>query len=61
MNIVLIPGFWLDGASWSGGTPALARAGHTVHTPTLPGKRPGDRALSGIGLHDHVDAVLEIR
>ena len=60
MNIVLIPGFWLDGASWSGVTPALARAGHTVHTPTLPGKRPGDRALSGIGLHDHVDAVLEI-
>ncbi|MER3388170.1 MAG: alpha/beta hydrolase [Microcella pacifica] len=60
MNIVLIPGFWLDGASWSGVTPTLARAGHTVHTPTLPGKRPGDRALSGIGLHDHVDAVLEI-
>jgi len=60
MNIVLIPGFWLDGASWSGVAPTLARAGHTVHTPTLPGKRPGDRALSGIGLHDHVDAVLEI-
>ncbi|MER3390672.1 MAG: alpha/beta hydrolase [Microcella sp.] len=60
MNIVLIPGFWLTGSSWSGVTPALARARHTVHTPTLPGKRAGDRALSGIGLHDHVDAVLEV-
>jgi len=60
MNIVLIPGFWLGGSSWSGVAPALTRAGHTVLTPTMPGKRAGDRALSGIGLHDHIDAVLEI-
>lgn len=60
MNIVLIPGFWLDGASWSGVTPALARAGYAVHTPTMPGKRAGEQALTGIGLVDHVDAVVEI-
>lgn len=60
MNIVMIAGFWLDGDSWGDVTPALTAAGHTVHTPTLPGKRPGDTELSGIGLRTHVDAVLEI-
>ncbi len=58
MQIVMIPGFWLDGDSWGEVTPALIAAGHTVHTPTLPGKRPGDTDLAGIGLHDHVDAVI---
>ncbi len=58
MQIVMIPGFWLDGDSWRGVTPALIEAGHTVHTPTLPGKRLGDTDLAGIGLRDHVDAVV---
>ena len=60
MQIVMIPGFWLDGDSWSEVTPALTAAGHTVHTPTLPGKRPGDTELAGIGLRDHVGAVLAV-
>ena len=60
MQIVMIAGFWLDGDSWSEVTPALTAAGHTVHTPTLPGKRPGETELSGIGLRDHVDAVLAV-
>ncbi len=58
MQIVMIPGFWLDGDSWNEVTPALLAAGHTVHTPTLPGKRAGDTDLAGIGLRDHVDAVI---
>lgn len=58
MQIVMIPGFWLDGDSWGEVTHGLIAAGHTVHTPTLPGKRPGDTDLTGIGLRDHVDAVI---
>lgn len=58
MQIVLIPGFWLDGDSWAPITADLERAGHVVHPLTLPGKRAGDTDLAGVGLRDHVDAVL---
>lgn len=37
MNIILIPGLWLDGASWSRVIPLLERAGHQAHPVTLPG------------------------
>ena len=60
MQILLIPGFWLDGDSWGPVTRDLEAAGHTVHALTLPGKRPGDTDLAGIGLRDHVDAVLAV-
>jgi len=60
MDVVLIPGFWLDGASFGSVIPALEGAGHRVHALTLPGKRPGDMELAGIGLSDHVDAVVEV-
>ena len=58
MDLVLIPGFWLDGDSWSDVTPALVEAGHTVHPLTLPGKQSLDADRSGISLRDHVDAVV---
>lgn len=60
MQIILIPGFWLDGDSWAPITRDLEAAGHRVHALTLPGKRPGDTDLAGIGLRDHVDAVLAV-
>lgn len=60
MQIILIPGFWLDGDSWAPITRELEAAGHRVHPLTLPGKRPGDTDLAGIGLRDHVDAVLAV-
>jgi pimeloyl-ACP methyl ester carboxylesterase len=57
MDIVLIPGFWLDASAWDGVVPALTAAGHTVHPLTLPGLTPGaDR--SDVHLADHVDAVV---
>jgi len=59
MQIVLIPGFWLDGDSWGGVATALVDAGHDVQSLTLPGKHRGDTDLAGIGLRTHVDAVLE--
>ncbi len=59
MQIVLIPGFWLDGDSWAPITDVLVSAGHDVHPLTLPGKRRDGGDPAGIGLTTHVDAVLE--
>jgi hypothetical protein len=58
MDIILIPGFWLDGLSWDEVVPALERAGHRTHALTLPGMEPKDADRSKIGLRDHVDAVV---
>lgn len=60
MQIVLIPGFWLDGDSWAPITAALAAAGHDAHSLTLPGKGRDGADPAGIGLGTHVDAVLAI-
>lgn len=58
MDILLIPGAWLDASSWDQVTPVLAAAGHRVHALTLPGLESVDADRSGIGLADHVDAVV---
>jgi pimeloyl-ACP methyl ester carboxylesterase len=58
MDIVLIPGFWLDASSWDAVTPALERAGHRVQPLTLPGLESPDADRAGIRLRDHVDAVV---
>jgi pimeloyl-ACP methyl ester carboxylesterase len=60
MDIILIPGFWLDGDSWNGVTPTLEAAGHTVHPLTLPGLESVDADRSGIGLRNQVDAVIAV-
>jgi pimeloyl-ACP methyl ester carboxylesterase len=60
MNIILVPGFWLDASSWSEVTPALVAAGHQVHPLTLPGLEALDTPRAGIGLRDHIDAVVAL-
>ncbi len=41
MDIILIPGFWLDGSSWDKVAPAIERAGHRAgHWPQFT--RPGE-------------------
>lgn len=60
VDIILIPGFWLDAASWAGVTPALEQAGHRAHALTLPGLEAPDVDRRGIGLRDHVDAVVAV-
>lgn len=60
MDIVLIPGFWLDGPSWDEVAGPLRDAGHSVHALTLPGKESRDADRVGIGLRDHVDAVVAV-
>ncbi|MBK1786645.1 alpha/beta fold hydrolase [Prauserella cavernicola] len=58
MDLILVPGLWLDGSSWRDVVPALERAGHRVHPLTLPGMESPDADRSGNTLRDHVDAVV---
>jgi len=58
MDIILIPGFWLDGSSWDDVVPALEQAGHRTHALTLPGMESKDADRSEITLRDHIDAVV---
>jgi pimeloyl-ACP methyl ester carboxylesterase len=59
MDIILIPGLWLDGSSWEKVVPALEQAGHRTHPLTLPGMESTDTNRSEITLRDHVDAVVD--
>jgi pimeloyl-ACP methyl ester carboxylesterase len=59
MDIILVPGLWLDGSSWDEVVPTLQRAGHRTHPLTLPGMESKDADRSGIRLRDHVDAVVQ--
>ena len=58
MDIILIPGFWLDASSWDEVVPALEQAGHHTHPLTLPGMESRDADRTAITLRDHVDAVV---
>ena len=58
MDLVLIPGFWLDGDSWAEVAQPLTEAGHAVHPLTLPGMESRSADRSSITLRDHVDAVI---
>jgi pimeloyl-ACP methyl ester carboxylesterase len=60
MNIVLIPGLWLDGSSWERVVPALERTGHRPLPLTLPGMESKDADRSQITFRDHVDAVVGV-
>lgn len=60
MNIILVPGFWLDASSWDRVTPTLVAAGHDVTPVTLPGLESPDADRSDIGLAEHVAAVVEL-
>lgn len=60
MDLILIPGFWLDADSWDEVAEPLRDAGHVVHALTLPGLESRDADRSGIGLRDHVNAVITI-
>jgi pimeloyl-ACP methyl ester carboxylesterase len=59
VDIILIPGLWLDGSSWEKVVPTLEQAGHRTHPLTLPGMESKDADRSRITLRDHVDAVVD--
>ncbi|MCB1002205.1 MAG: alpha/beta hydrolase [Acidimicrobiales bacterium] len=58
MDVVLIPGLWLDASSWDAVVPAIEAAGHRAHPLTLPGLGSVDDDRSGVTLRDQVDAVV---
>jgi pimeloyl-ACP methyl ester carboxylesterase len=58
MDVILIPGFWLDASSWDEIVPVLEHAGHHTHALTLPGMESKDADRAAITLRDHVDAVV---
>lgn len=58
MDIILVPGLWLDASSWDDVVPVLHDAGHHTHPLTLPGTgTPADQS-SHIGIADWVAAVV---
>ena len=58
MDVILVPGLWLEGGSWDAVVPPLEKAGHRVRALTLPGMQGKDADRTGITLHDHVNAVV---
>jgi len=58
MDVVLVPGFWLGASSWDDVVPVLEAAGHVAHPLTLPGLESAGADRTGIGMADHVAAVV---
>ena len=58
MDIILIPGLWLDASSWDLVAPQLEKAGHDVSALTLPGMDSKEADRSAITRQDYVDAVV---
>lgn len=59
MDIILIPGLWLDAHSWNDIVPVLTDAGHRAHPLTLPGVGRPAVDTADIGIADWIDAVVE--
>jgi pimeloyl-ACP methyl ester carboxylesterase len=58
MEIILIPGLWLDGSSWERVSPRLEEAGHRPHPVTLPGMESRDANRAAVTRADQVGAVV---
>lgn len=58
MRFILIPGLWLAADSWGEVPDRLGEAGHSAHALTLPGLESPEADRRGLGLDDHLGAVL---
>ncbi|MGZ5404463.1 MAG: alpha/beta fold hydrolase [Nocardioides sp.] len=58
MDIVLVPGLWLNAQTWDAVVPHLEAAGHRARPLTLPGMASKDADRTGVTLADHVAAVV---
>lgn len=59
LPIVLVPGLWLNAATWDRVTPILEAQGHRVTALTLPGMASKETDRTGITAADHIAAVVE--
>ncbi|MGM1016238.1 MAG: alpha/beta fold hydrolase [Actinomycetota bacterium] len=60
MDIILIPGLWLDAASWDPVLPTLVAAGHRPHALTLPGVGEPESESADIRIADWVADVVRL-
>jgi pimeloyl-ACP methyl ester carboxylesterase len=58
MDIILVPGLWLDASTWGEVTPALEAAGHATHPLTMPGVGAPAAESAEIGIADWVSATV---
>ncbi|WP_313355838.1 alpha/beta hydrolase [Microbacterium sp.] len=58
MDIILVPGLWLDASSWDPVVHALRAAGHDPLALTMPGVGEPAATSSDIGMSDWIDAVV---
>lgn len=58
MDIILVPGLWLDASTWNDVIPALTAAGHSAHPLTMPGVGVPAAESSEIGIANWVAAVV---
>lgn len=58
MDIILVPGLWLDASSWDAVVPDLERAGHRAVPLTMPGTGVPAPASAEVGIGDWVAAVV---
>jgi len=59
MDVILIPGLWLDASSWDDVLPALRDAGLRPRPLTMPGLGAPASDSAGIGIADWVQAVAD--
>lgn len=57
MDVILVPGLWLDGSSWEGVSERLRAAGHVPHPLSLRGLTARSADRSGVMLADHVALI----
>lgn len=57
MDVILVPGLWLDATSWDPAVAELERAGHRPHPLTMPGLGAPAAESADIGISDWVDTV----
>jgi pimeloyl-ACP methyl ester carboxylesterase len=60
MNIILIPGLWLDASSWDAVVPALESAGHRVRAITPPGLESDVADRAAITLDTHIENIVQL-
>lgn len=58
MDVILVPGLWLDATTWGRVTPALADAGHRPYPMTMPGMGEAASVSDDLGIADWVSAVV---